>query len=199
MLDFLFYSFASFLVLSAFLVVTLANPVHSVLFLILAFFNAASLLILIGAEFISMVIIIVYVGAIAVLFLFIVMMLNINKAEIKQGFLKILPVGVLMSIVFLYQIYFLIIKVPNVNHTINSAINYNNTKSIGLVFYTEHFLSFQMTGMILLIAMIGAIVLTETPKKDVKKQNVSNQTKRNKENSIEIMKVPFAKGIKVRG
>lgn len=199
MLDFLFYSFASFLIICAVLVVTLKNPIHSVLFLILAFFNTASLFILLGAEFISMVLIIVYVGAIAVLFLFTVMMLNIDVAKTKQGFLKILPFGVLVAVIFFWQIYVLIMKVPTIKHVIDSTVTYDNTKSIGMVLYTEYFLQFQITGIILLVAMIGAIVLTEVPRKNVKKQDISKQISHNKENSLEIVKVPFRKGVKVKG
>ncbi len=198
MLDFLFYTFAFVMSFSALMVITLKNPVHSVLFLIFTFFNAAAIFLLLGAEFIAMILIIVYVGAVAILFLFVVMMLNINLATIRQGFLKLLPLGIAFSGLFIYQIYIMLS-----NNTIASRplttlpAGETNTKSLGMVLYTDYFLIFQISGIILLVAMIGAIILTHTPSQNVRRQNIYQQISRTREESVELKKVESGKGVKL--
>src|SRR5579872_3154624 len=161
---FFFYLFSAVMLASAFLVVTARNPVHSVLFLILAFVNAAGLFILLGAEFLAMILIIVYVGAVAVLFLFVVMMLDVNFAELKQGFLRYLPVGATVAVLFFTEL--MIAGVASIEFPVARAAvtpfaeNLPNTQAIGNILYTDYIYPFQVSGLILLVAMIGAIVLT---------------------------------------
>ncbi len=189
----LFYAFAITMVLSALAVVSVENPVHSVLCLIFTFFNAAGLFVLLGAEFIAMLMVIVYVGAVAVLFLFVVMMLNINIAELRAGFIKYLPIGIFVAAVMFAELVFVIqYSIANgVNHAqaaiplINGA---NNTKALGNVLYTDFFFPFQIAGLILLVAMIGAITLTQRLRDGVRKQNIRAQVNRKREDSIEVIK-----------
>jgi len=196
----LFYLFSFVLISSALVVVSTRNMVHSVMFLILAFFNAAALFVLLGAEFIAMLLIVVYVGAIAVLFLFVVMMLNVDNIKIKEKIRLHTPLLIAIAIVFFLEI-FLVIKV-------SSAANYqtasffpipagvHNVNAIGRVLYTDFFLPFQLAGAVLFVAMIGAIVLTLRHKnRFIRKQKINNQVFRNKENSLEIVKVKSGEGI----
>lgn len=197
MVDLIFYSFAFFTVLAAFFVVTLKNPVHAVLFLIFAFFNAAGLFLLLGAEFIAMTLVIVYVGAVAVLFLFVVMMLNIKIAEVKQGFLSNLPLILLLGGLILFQIIYAINisdSLPLPKHEIMIT---NNTKAIGLVLYTEYFFAFQGAGIILLVAMIGAILLTLNPSKEVRRQVIYKQISRKREHSVQLTEPTIGEGVKL--
>lgn len=199
MAGFVFYIFSALLILSAFMVISLRNTVHSVLFLIFAFFNAAGLFILLGAEFIAMTLVIVYVGAVAVLFLFVVMMLNINISQVKQGFTKNLPLGITLSLI-LAGLFFLAITnsvamLPSPAGELNAPIT--NTEMIGLVLYTNYFYVFQVAGIILLVAMVGAIVLTLTHAKNVKRQDIMKQVMRTKEESIELVDVEVGKGVKI--
>ena len=199
MAGFVFYIFSALLVLSALMVISLRNTVHSVLFLIFAFFNAAGLFILLGAEFIAMTLVIVYVGAVAVLFLFVVMMLNINISQVKQGFTKNLPLGITLSLI-LAGLFFLAITnsvamLPSPAGELNAPIT--NTEMIGLVLYTNYFYVFQVAGIILLVAMVGAIVLTLTHAKNVKRQDIMKQVMRTKEESIELVDVEVGKGVKI--
>jgi NADH-quinone oxidoreductase subunit J len=199
---FFFYVFASITIASAFMVVASRNPVQSVLFLILAFVNAAGLFLILGAEFLAMILIVVYVGAVAVLFLFVVMMLDVDFAELRQGFLNYLPVGALVGIVFLIELILVLatwtldakaLKVPFA--AIPPAHQVTNTEAIGRVLYTDYVYFFQTAGLILLVAMIGAIVLTLREREGVKRQNIANQVARTKETAIEMRKVPFREGV----
>lgn len=199
MAGFIFYIFSALLVISALMVISLKNTVHSVLFLIFAFFNAAGLFILLGAEFIAMTLIIVYVGAVAVLFLFVVMMLNINISQVRQGFTKNLPLGITLSLILAGLLVATIkssvamLPVP----TGEVVAKLTNTEMIGLVLYTDYFYVFQVAGIILLVAMVGAIVLTLTHTKNVKRQNIMMQVMRSKEESVELVEVEVGKGVKV--
>jgi NADH-quinone oxidoreductase subunit J len=195
-----FYLFASICVASAFMVIAAKNPVHSVLFLILAFVNAAGLFVLLGAEFLAMILVVVYVGAVAVLFLFVVMMLDVDFAELRQGFLQYLPVGALVGIIFLAELLFVVgawAIGPDVPSTIAAKIpaTIPNTQALGLVLYTRYIYYFQAAGVVLLVAMIGAIVLTLRHKPGVKRQNVGDQVARTKETAIEIRQVRPGQGI----
>jgi NADH-quinone oxidoreductase subunit J len=196
----LFYLFSGLLVLSALMVISAKNPVHSVLFLIFAFFNAAGLFVLLGAEYIAMTLIIVYVGAVAVLFLFVVMMLDINFAELRQGFLKYLPMGALtgglLFVEFLLVFYASLnapMKTAATRHAISADVT--NTHAIGSVLYTWYIYPFQLAGIILLIAMIGAIVLTHRARPGVRRQRIFKQVNRTRVESMAIVKVESGKGI----
>jgi NADH-quinone oxidoreductase subunit J len=197
-----FYLFAGICVASAFMVIAARNPVHSVLFLILAFVNASGLFVLMGAEFLAMILVVVYVGAVAVLFLFVVMMLDVDFAELRQGFLQYLPIGAVVGIVFLIEL-FMVVGVwaiaPNVSQAIASPIppiaSTSNTEALGYVLYTRYVYFFQAAGVVLLVAMIGAIVLTLRHKPAVKRQNIAAQVGRDKASAIEIVKVRPGQGL----
>jgi NADH-quinone oxidoreductase subunit J len=233
----LFYLFSSVLLLAAMMVVASKNPVHSVLFLILAFFNAAGLFLLLGAEFAAFILVIVYVGAVAVLFLFVVMMLDIDFEQLRKGALKSLPVGVLVGVVLVAQ---LVMTAANWHSVPNAAANIasppvhtdkmvdgkvvysakglwdmkrdgaaiyddktafivsggkTNTQAIGQILYTDYVYPFQVAGLILLVAMIGAIVLTLRERTGVLRQNINSQITRERKNVIEIRKVEKGAGI----
>ncbi len=197
-----FYLFAGVCVASAFMVIAAKNPVHSVLFLILAFVNAAGLFVLMGAEFLAMILVVVYVGAVAVLFLFVVMMLDVDFAELRQGFLQYLPIGVVVGVVFLIELVLVVgtwAIAPNVSQAIASPIppiaSTSNTEALGHVLYTRYVYFFQAAGVVLLVAMIGAIVLTLRHKPAVKRQSISDQVARNKASAIEIVKVRPGQGL----
>jgi NADH-quinone oxidoreductase subunit J len=200
MVDILFYSFSALLIVASLMVVLLRNPVHSVLFLIFAFFNAAALFILLGAEFIAMTLVIVYVGAVAVLFLFVVMMININIAELKRGFLKHAPVGIVLGAIIFLQIYIALSNsamfLPKVPDAAN-VVNLTNTEQIGMLLYTDYFIVFQLSGLVLLVAMIGAIVLTLTHGKDAKRQDITKQVMQRPEDSVELVEVKVGQGVKI--
>ncbi len=197
--DLVFYLFSSLLVLSALMVISLRNPVHSVLFLIFTFFNAAALFILLGAEFIGMILVIVYVGAVAVLFLFVVMMLNINVVQLKQGFLKNAPLGILLGAIVFFEIYMALSNSASLlpSPRVPSTTDLTNTEQLGLILYTDYFIVFQLSGLILLVAMIGAIVLTLTHSKDAKRQDITKQVMRRREDSVELVDVKIGEGVKV--
>jgi NADH-quinone oxidoreductase subunit J len=197
-----FYVFAFVVMASAAMVVVSRNPVYSVLFLILAFFNAAALFLLLGAEFIAMILIIVYVGAVAVLFLFVVMMLDINLTELREGFLKYLPVGALIGVVLLAEILLglgVIGGDPGSLAALNTAgpqvLPVENTRAIGRVLYTQYFYLFQVAGVVLLVAMIGAIVLTLRARPGVRRQRISEQLYRPKDDAVTVVKVPTRGGV----
>ena len=197
---FFFYLFSAICIASALMVIAARNPVHSVLFLILAFVNAAGLFVLLGAEFLAMILVVVYVGAVAVLFLFVVMMLDVDFAELRQGFLQYLPIGGLVGVVFLAELLLVVgawAIGPGVPSTIAAKIptDIPNTQALGLVLYTRYIFYFQAAGVVLLVAMIGAIVLTLRHKPSVKRQDISAQVARNKETAIEIRKVQPGQGI----
>jgi NADH-quinone oxidoreductase subunit J len=197
-----FYLFAGMCIASALMVIAAKNPVHSVLFLILAFVNASGLFVLLGAEFLAMMLVVVYVGAVAVLFLFVVMMLDVDFAELRSGFLHYLPVGALVGAVFLAEILLVVGAWsigPGVPRVISAptppAIDISNTEAIGLVLYTRYLYFFQAAGLVLLVAMIGAIVLTLRHRENVKRQNIAEQVARMPETAIEIRKVQSGQGI----
>ena len=197
-----FYLFAGVCVASAFMVIASRNPVHSVLFLILAFVNAAGLFVLLGAEFLAMILVVVYVGAVAVLFLFVVMMLDVDFAQLRQGFLQYLPIGALVGVVFLAELV-LVVGAWTIGPTLADRIatpippyyTVSNTEALGQVLYTRYIYFFQVAGIILLVAMIGAIVLTLRHKPNVKRQNISAQVGRTKAESIEVVKVRPGQGL----
>ena len=195
-----FYLFAGICVASAFMVIASRNPVHSVLFLILAFVNAAGLFVLLGAEFLAMILIVVYVGAVAVLFLFVVMMLDVDFAELKQGALQYLPIGMLIGGIFLAELLLVVgawVIGPGVPQAITAPIaaKVSNIEAIGLVLYTRYVYFFEAAGMILLVAMIGAIVLTLQHRVRVRRQNIAEQIARTPATAIEILKVRPGQGL----
>ena len=197
-----FYLFASVCIASAVMVVASKNPVHSVLFLILAFVNASGLFILMGAEFLAMILVVVYVGAVAVLFLFVVMMLDVDFAELRQGALQYLPIGALVGIVFLAELLLVVgawTIAPAITESIAAPIppfySVTNTEALGHVLYTRYVFFFQAAGVILLVAMIGAIVLTLRHKPNIKRQNISQQVARTREDAIEVVKVRPGQGL----
>ncbi|MEI6731013.1 MAG: NADH-quinone oxidoreductase subunit J [Pseudomonadota bacterium] len=192
-----FYLFATVLLISAFGVISSRNPVYSVLFLILGFFNAAGLFLLIGAEYLAMTLIIVYVGAVAVLFLFVVMMLNVKITAIKESFLSYLPLGLLIAGVFFAEIMFAIfasLKNPRVFAAAKVDTTISNTQAIGNVLYTDYIAIFQISGLILLVAMIGAIVLTHRKRPGVLRQVIATQINRKRKDSVELVKVKSGQG-----
>ena len=188
-----FYIISSITVLSSLSVVFSSNPVHSVLFLIFTFFNVAVLFLLSNAEFLAMTIVIVYVGAVAVLFLFVVMMLNINEVLIKEGFLKYFPFGFILITIFLLELFF-VFKDITLKNTSSSKMNIselldkgnNNTESIGMFLYTDFFIVFQISGFLLLVAMIGAIVLTKNENLNIKSQKIIYQKSLDKKKVIKL-------------
>ena len=195
-----FYLFAGICVASAFMVIAAKNPVHSVLYLILAFVNAAGLFVMLGAEFLAMILIVVYVGAVAVLFLFVVMMLDVDFAELKQGALQYLPVGLLIGGIFLAELLLVVgawAIGPGVPQAIASPIaaKVPNIEAIGLVLYTRYVFFFEAAGMILLIAMVGAIVLTLQHRVRVRRQNVAEQVARTPATAMEVVKVRSGQGL----
>jgi NADH-quinone oxidoreductase subunit J len=198
---FAFYLFASVLILSAFMVITSRNPVYSVLFLILAFFNTAGLFILLGAEFVAMILVIVYVGAVAVLFLFVVMMLDINFSDLRSGAMEYLPTGAFIGSILLVELYTLFKSwdfVPSVQENLaapDTSETIGNSKSLGMLLYTDYILAFQVSGLILLVAMIGAIVLTHRKRVGVRKQIVSEQFACKPEDVLEVKKITPNTGV----
>ena len=194
-----FYLFASILVLSALMVITARNPVHSVLFLILAFFNAAGLFILLGAEFIAMILVIVYVGAVAVLFLFVVMMLDISFGDLRRGAMQYVPIGLLIGGVLLAELFVLYgswqFSPQAESNLVSPYTGGTNTEALGMLLYTDYVFAFQVAGMILLVAMIGAIVLTLRVRGGVRKQKAGEQFERKVSDAMEIKKVASGSGI----
>jgi NADH-quinone oxidoreductase subunit J len=195
-----FYLFATICVASAVMVIAAKNPVHSVLYLILAFVNASGLFVLMGAEFLAMLLIVVYVGAVAVLFLFVVMMLDIDFAELRQGLLQYLPVGFVIGFIFVAELVTVgaaWVIAPGMPKSITAPIptTISNTEALGRVLYTEYVYYFQAAGLVLLIAMIGAIVLTLRHKPNVKRQNISDQVARSPETAVEVVKVQSGQGL----
>jgi NADH-quinone oxidoreductase subunit J len=197
-----FYIFAAVLVASAIMVVFSKNPVHSVLFLILAFFNAAGLFILLGAEFVAMILVIVYVGAVAVLFLFVVMMLDINFVELRQGINTYMPFGIFLGVVLFVELVFLVFQglVPTQAAQLAAAapapmaMEVSNTRALGQLLYTHYLYIFQVSGLILLVAMIGAIVLTLRHRPGVQRQRIADQIGRKRSESMVIKQVNFGAG-----
>jgi NADH-quinone oxidoreductase subunit J len=199
-----FYLFAGIMVLSATMVVTARNPVHSVLWLILTFFNAAGLFLLLGAEFLAMILVIVYVGAVMVLFLFVVMMLDINFEELRKGFIKYLPIGLAVAVILLIELIFAggaFILDPDAVTRARSAVpvepGVSNTEAIGRIIYTDYVYLFQGAGLILLVAMIGAIVLTHRQRAGVKRQNILRQVTRQPADAFETVNAKSGEGLDV--
>ena len=193
-----FYLFAVITVGSAFMVISAKNPVHAVLYLILAFFNAAGLVVLLGAEFLAMILVVVYVGAVAVLFLFVVMMLDVDFAELRAGFMKNATLGATVGLLVLAEIVFFVatqfLKPGALPSGFVRAVpipeGITNTEALGRVLYTKYVYFFQGAGLILLVAMIGAIVLTLRHKPNVRRQNVSEQNARTKKTAMDVIKIP---------
>ena len=197
---FFFYLFACICVASAVMVISSRNPVHSVLWLILAFVNAASLFVLLGAEFLAFILIIVYVGAVAVLFLFVIMMLDVDFAELKQGVLQYLPFGLLVGGIVLAELLLVVgswvigAEVPAAR-AVPITTSISNTQALGLVLYTRYVYFFEAAGMILLVAMVGAIVLTLQHKVRVRRQSIPQQNARTPATAIEVIKVRTGQGL----
>ena len=199
---FSFYLFASIAVVSGLMVISARNPVHSVLYLILAFFNAAALFVLMGAEFLAMILIIVYVGAVAVLFLFVVMMLDINFVELREGFLQYLPIGALIGLILLLELVFVVgtwVFSPEVRAVSTAPIpdpaQVSNTEALGMLIYTDYIYAFQAAGLVLLVAMVGAIVLTHRTREGGRRQNIAAQVARRPGEAVEVRKVKSGEGI----
>ena len=200
--SFLFYVFATILMASALAVISSKNPVHSVFFLILAFFNAAGLFVMLGAEYIAMTLVIVYVGAVAVLFLFVVMMLNINFEKLRAGFISYLPLGISVALILFVELGALLYKslltpityaeagspIPDMDHV-------TNARAIGLVLYTDYLVAFQISGIILLVAMMGAIVLTHRHRLGVRRQKIAKQMARTRAESVMLTNPKSGEGI----
>ena len=197
-----FYLFAFVAVAAAFMVISARNPVHSVLYLILTFFNAAALFLLTGAEFLAMILLVVYVGAVAVLFLFVVMMLDVDFAELKRGALQYAPIGALVGLILAAELVIVVggyVFSPQLAATIAEPTPdvtvRHNTAALGDILYTDYIYYFQIAGLVLLVAMIGAIVLTLRHKEGVKRQSISAQVARTPATAIEVKKVETGKGI----
>ncbi len=200
----IFYMLAGIILLSGTAVILSRNPVHSVLWLILAFFNAAGLFLMLGAEFLAMILVIVYVGAVAVLFLFVVMMLDIDFAKLREGFVSYLPFGIILAGVLAAELLIaagstMIVGSPTepIAPAIAAATDVSNTEALGALIYTRYVYVFQAAGMILLTAMIGAIVLTHRQRSGVRKQNIGNQVGRRPEDAVVIHKPGIGKGIEL--
>ncbi|MCG8355543.1 MAG: NADH-quinone oxidoreductase subunit J [Kiloniellales bacterium] len=197
-----FYLFAFVTIAAAVMVISSRNPVHSVLFLILAFFNSAALFVLMGAEFLAMILVVVYVGAVAVLFLFVVMMLDINFTQMREGFLQYLPVGALIGLILLVELTLVVgawVASPEASAVASVPIppveEISNTEALGAVLYTKYVYLFQAAGLVLLVAMVGAIVLTLRQREGVRKQSISRQVSMDSRRAIELKKVPNRSGI----
>ena len=198
-----FYILAALTVASGFMVISARNPVHSVLFLILAFFTSAGLFVLVGAEFLAMILVVVYVGAVAVLFLFVVMMLDINFVQLRSGFLNYLPIGAIIGLILVVELI-LVLGTRTIDTSaapaeggvpIPDLATRTNTAAIGDVLYTDYIFLFQAAGMILLIAMVGAIVLTLRRRPDVRRQSIYEQVSRRPSDAVEVKKVQPGQGV----
>ncbi|HWW64995.1 MAG TPA: NADH-quinone oxidoreductase subunit J [Sphingomonadaceae bacterium] len=197
-----FYLFATLMLVSGGLTVIARNPVHSVLWLIMAFFNAAALMVLVGAEFIAMLLVIVYVGAVAVLFLFVVMMLDIDFAELRSGFARYLPFGVLVALVLLAEMVFAVGAWEAGGISINASAaptpeGVSNISAIGTVLYTRYLFVFEGAGLVLLVAMIGAIVLTHRKRGGTRPQKISEQNRRRPEEAVRRVDQPVGQGVEL--
>jgi NADH-quinone oxidoreductase subunit J len=198
----LFYILAAAAVASGIMVVAVRNPVHSVLFLILAFFNAAGLFILIGAEFLAMILVIVYVGAVSVLFLFVVMMLDVDFERLRSGFVRYLPVGALVGLILLAELILVSVSwavapAGTVAGAVapTGGVAMTNTRALGDILYTRYLIAFQTAGLILLVAMIGAIALTLRHRPYVRRQSIAAQLARTRAQSVEVVKAPVGEGV----
>jgi len=198
---FAFYLFAIVVIASGVMTIAARNPVHSVLWLILAFFNGAGLMLLLGAEFIAMLLVIVYVGAVAVLFLFVVMMLDVDFAELRAGFARYWPIGALLALVLLAEMVFAVVAWSaggiSVSPRAPVAHDMPNIQALGAVLYTRYLFIFEAAGLVLLVAMIGAIVLTHRTRRDVRPQNVSKQVRRRPEDAVRMTRPPVGQGVEL--
>ena len=195
-----FYLFATLTIASAVAVIFARNPVHSVLFLILAFFNAAGLMLLVGAEFIALLLVIVYVGAVAVLFLFVVMMLNIDFATLRSGFTKNLPFGIIVALVLLAEMILAVTAWkagPHLSGAAPPPARVPNIVALGELLYSRYLFPFEIAGLVLLVAMIGAIVLTLRSRGDVRGQNVSKQIRRDPDEAVKLINPGVGEGMKL--
>jgi NADH-quinone oxidoreductase subunit J len=197
-----FYLFATIVIGSAVLTVTARNPVHSVLWLILAFFNAAGLMLIVGAEFIAMLLVIVYVGAVAVLFLFVVMMLDIDFTELRSGFARYAPFGILLIAVLAAEMIFAVGAwqaggIAATQRVAPTPDEVPNIEAIGMLIYTRYLYIFEGAGLVLLVALIGAVVLTHRPARGVKSQNVSRQVQRRPEDAVRNVDQPVGQGVEL--
>lgn len=197
-----FYLFATICIASATMVILARNPVHSVMWLILAFFNAAGLMVLTGAEFIAMLLVIVYVGAVAVLFLFVVMMLDIDFAELRAGFVRYLPLGALVAIILVAELIFAAGawsagSIDLASRAAPVATDASNIEQIGALLFTRYMFLFEAAGLILLVAMIGAIVLTHRQRGGVRKQNISQQIRRRPQDATRLVDQPVGQGVEL--
>jgi NADH-quinone oxidoreductase subunit J len=199
-----FYFFAAILLAAAAMVIFSRNPVHSVLWLIVAFFNAAGLMVLIGAEFIAMLLVIVYVGAVAVLFLFVVMMLDIDFAELRAGFARNLPLGLLLAIILVVELVLGLgayragaVQLGVADAAATAAANVPNIEAIGALLYSKYVFLFETAGLILLVAMIGAIVLTHRKRTGTRPQNISQQNQRRPQDSVRNVSQPSGQGVEI--
>ncbi|MDC3155289.1 NADH-quinone oxidoreductase subunit J [Pelagibacteraceae bacterium] len=197
-----FYLFSAVILLSSLMVISAKNPVHSVLFLILSFLNAAGIFVILHAEFLAMILIIVYVGAVAVLFLFVVMMLDIKSSISKENILQYMPIGLLVGLVFIAELVIVLINtkldltsIQILSNPMSNFVGQSNTEAIGSVLYTNYILYFQLSGIILLVAMIGSIVLTLREREGVKRQIISEQLERR--GKIDLVDVKSGEGIDV--
>ena len=195
-----FYLFAGVMLAAAIMVIAARNPVHSVLFLILTFFNAAALFVLLGAEFLAMILVVVYVGAVAVLFLFVVMMLDVDFVRLREGFMQYLPVGALIGLILMAELVLIggsWALAPELAAEAQAPVpaGTSNIQALGRLIYTRYVYLFQAAGMILLVAMIGAIVLTLRSREGVRRQRIAEQVSRRREDSIEIKDVPTGTGV----
>ena len=197
-----FYIFSTVILLSALMVISSRNPVHSVLFLILAFFNAAGLFVILHAEFLAMILIIVYVGAVAVLFLFVVMMLDFKVSLEKSNILQYMPIGIFVGMVFISELIIVLVntklELKNIQILTNPLSNFENltnTEAIGSILYTDYILYFQVSGIILLVAMVGSIVLTLRDREGVKRQSILQQIDRTSQ--IELKDVKSREGVDI--
>jgi NADH-quinone oxidoreductase subunit J len=195
-----FYLFAFFTIAPAVAVIFARNPVHSVLWLILAFFNAAGLMLLLGAEFIAMLVVIVYVGAVAVLFLFVVMMLDIDFSQLRSGFTRNLPFGIIVALVLLAEVIVAISASragPVISGQVIPAAKQPNIVALGQLLYSRYLYPFEIAGLILLVAMIGAIVLTHRQRRDTRPQNISKQVRRRPEDATKNVNPGVGEGMKL--
>ncbi|MBT9368300.1 NADH-quinone oxidoreductase subunit J [Rhizobium sp. CSW-27] len=197
-----FYLFAFVAVASAFMVISARNPVHSVLFLILVFFNSAGMFLLTGAEFLAMILLVVYIGAVAVLFLFVVMMLDIDFAELRSGFMQNAPMGALVGLILAAELIIVVggsVITPQAAQSITTPIPSpaarTNTAALGDLLYTNYVYFFQVAGLVLLVAMIGAIVLTLRHRQNIKRQDISRQVARTPATAVEVVKVKPGQGV----
>jgi NADH-quinone oxidoreductase subunit J len=197
---FFFYVFSTIAVASALMVIASRNPVHSVLFLILCFVNAAGLFMLAGAEFLALILIVVYVGAVAVLFLFVTMMLDVDFASMRQGMLQYAPVGVVIGVILLLELLlvggsYVLGPATTAASAVPVDATIDNTRALGQVIYTRYVFLFQLAGGVLLVSMVGAIVLTLQHKTNVKRQNVLRQISRKRSEGTELVKVKSGQGL----